>query len=156
PLGVAALRDGSILIADPADSRIRRVSPSGTITTVAGDGISGFSGDGGLATAAEISAPNGVAALPDGGVLIADTAHSRVRRGSPTGTITTVAGTGTRGFSGDGGQATMAQLNVPYAVGPTADGGLVIADTGNLRVRRVSASGVISTIAGTGTKGTSG
>jgi hypothetical protein len=156
PLGVAALPDGSILIADPADSRIRRVSPSGTITTVAGNGTSGFSGDGGPATAAAISAPNGVAALPDGGFLIADTGNSRIRRVSPSGTITTVAGTGTRGFSGDGGPATAAQLNVPYAVGPTADGGLVIADTGNLRVRRVSAAGVISTIAGTGVKGTSG
>src|SRR5262249_55989325 len=146
-LAVAALPDSSILIADPGNSRIRRVSPSGTITTVVGDGSFGFSGDGGPATAAQISAPNGGAAMPAGGFLIADTGNSRIRRVFPDGTITTVAGTTTAGFSGDGGQATSAQLDLPYGVAPTADGGFVIADTGNRRVRRVSATGVITTIA---------
>src|SRR5262245_28805833 len=156
PISVAAMPDGSFLIADPANTRIRRVSATGIITTVAGDGTFGFSGDGGPATAAQISAPNGVAALPDGGFLIADTGNSRIRRVSPAGTITTAAARGTAGLSGDGGSATAAQLNAPYSVAPTADGGFVIADTGNLPVRRVSAAGIITTIAGTGVRGSSG
>jgi hypothetical protein len=156
PIGVAAMPDGGFLIADPATSRIRRVSATGIITTVAGDGSFGFSGDDGPATAAQIWAPNGVAALPDGGFLIADTGNSRVRRVSPDGTITTVAGAGTAGLSGDGGPATAADLNVPYSVAAAADGGVLIADTGNRRVRRVSPAGVITTVAGTGVQGSTG
>jgi hypothetical protein len=156
PLGVAAMPDGSFLIADPATSRIRRVSATGIITTVAGNGTFGSSGDGGPATTAQISAPNGVAAMPDGGFLIADTGNSQIRRVSATGIITTVAGTSTPGFSGDGGPATGAQLNLPQSVAATADGGFLIGDKENARVRRVSATGIISTVAGTGVKGSSG
>jgi hypothetical protein len=155
PLGVAALPDGGFLIADAAAARVRRVSPSGIITTVAGTGTRGISGDGGPATAAEIYDPQGVATMPDGGFLIADGDYV-VRRVSPTGTISTVAGTGTPGFSGDGGPATAAQLTNPNAVAVTADGGFLIADSGNRRIRRVSPSGIISTVAGTGVQGSSG
>src|SRR5207248_223189 len=137
PFGVATTADGGFLIADQSNS-IRRVSPAGTITTVAGSGTSGFSGDGGPATAAQLNAPSGVAATADGGFLIADFNNNRIRRVSSAGTITTVAGSGTSGFSGDGGPATAAQLNFPRGVAATADGGFVIADTGNSRIRHVS------------------
>jgi len=97
----------------------------------------GVSGDGGPATSAELSSPFGVAVTADGGFLIADSGSQRVRKVSAAGTITTVAGTGTYGFSGDGGPATSAQLKPPYGVAETADGGFLIADTDNQRVRRV-------------------
>jgi fibronectin type III domain protein/NHL repeat-containing protein len=155
PLGVAVLSDGGFLIADAGAGRVRRVSPTGTITTVAGNGTRGFSGDGGPATAAEIFDPNGLAVMPDGGFLIADGDYV-VRRVFPDGTITTVAGTGTPGFSGDGGPATAAQLNLPYSVAVTADGGFLIGDEGNHRVRKVSATGIITTVAGTGVQGSTG
>ncbi|WP_051324754.1 NHL repeat-containing protein [Candidatus Solirubrobacter pratensis] len=153
PAGVAATVDGGFLIADEANHRVRRVSPGGTITTVAGT-TQGFSGDGGPASAAQLTAPAAVAATADGGFLIADQGNHRVRRVSPGGTITTVAGT-TQGFSGDGGPATAAQLDTPFGVAATADGGFLIADQGNHRVRRVSPGGTITTVAGT-TAGFSG
>jgi glucose/arabinose dehydrogenase len=158
PIGLTVMPDGGYLIADAGAARIRRVSPDGTITTVAGTGTPGYSGDGGAATAAQLFAPSGVAALPDGGYLIADTGNSRVRRVSSAGTITTVAGTGTPGFSGDGGPATAAQLgqNSPYTVAVTGDGGFLIGDEVNRRVRRVSPTGIITTVAGTGVQGSSG
>jgi hypothetical protein len=158
PIGVAALPDGGFLIAEPGASRIQRVSATGIISTVAGNGMFGFAGDGGPATAAELWAPTGVAALPGGGFLIADSGNSRVRRVSPNGTISTVAGTGRFGFSGDGGPATAAQLgqNSPSSVAVTPDGGFLITDTSNRRVRRVSPTGIISTVAGTGVQGSSG
>jgi hypothetical protein len=156
PTGVAATPDGGFLIADFTNERVRRVSPAGTITTVAGNGTRGVSGDGGSATAAALDDPTSVAALPDGGFLLTDTFTNRVRRVSPTGTITTVAGNGTSGFSGDGGPAADAELNDPFAVVATADGGFLIADAGNFRVRRVSPNGTITTEAGDGTFGFSG
>ncbi|MEA2466972.1 MAG: hypothetical protein QOJ57_1098 [Thermoleophilaceae bacterium] len=148
--------DGSYLIADVDNNRIRRVAADGTITTVAGTGAAGFSGDGGPATAAGIVDPSGVAYTADGGYLIADTTNQRVRKVAPDGTITTVAGTGTAGFSGDGGPATAAQLNAPVRVAVAADGSYLIADRSNHRVRRVAADGTITTVAGTGTAGFSG
>jgi hypothetical protein len=154
PRGVAATPDGGYLIADSDNHRIRRVSPTGTITTVAGGGTGGL-GDGGPATAAQLSFPDGVAVTPDGGYLIADTNNHRIRRVSPGGTITTVAGT-TQGFSGDGGSATEAQLNFPWAVAPSADGGFLVTDQGNSRVRRVSTGGTITTVAGNGASGYAG
>jgi hypothetical protein len=147
PTGVAVTPDGGYLIADQNNHRVRRVSSTGTITTVAGSTL-GMSGDGGPATAAQLAAPSGVAATPDGGFLIADQNNQRVRYVSPTGTITTVAGT-TVGLSGDGGPATAAQLSFPFGVAVTADGGFLITDRGNHRVRRVSPTGTITTVAGT-------
>src|SRR3954452_5002408 len=156
PVGVAEMADGGFLIADLDNARVRRVSAAGTITTVAGTGTAGFSGDGGAATAAKLNAPLAVAATADGGFLIADSGNRRVRRVSAAGTITTVAGTGTAGFSGDGGPATEAQLASVPALAVTPDGGFVIADAGNERVRRVTPAGTITTVAGTGTPGFSG
>src|SRR5262252_8393097 len=122
PTGVAVTPDGGYLIADASNARVRQVSPTGTITTVAGNGSYGFSGDGGPATAAGLRAPLGVTAMPDGGFLIADAGAADIRRVSPTGTITTVAGTGTPGFSGDGGPASAAQLYAPSGVAAMPDG----------------------------------
>jgi serine/threonine-protein kinase len=154
--GVAPTPDGGFVIADATDDLVRRVGPDGIITTIAGTGIAGYSGDGGLATTAKLNAPLHVVAKPDGSVLIADTLNNRVRLISPFGTITTIAGTGTAGYSGDGGQATSAQLDSPVGLALAADGSVVIADNDNDVVRRVAPDGVISTIAGTGTAGYSG
>jgi hypothetical protein len=156
PMGVAVQADGGVLIADSNNHRIRRVSPTGTITTVAGNGQEGFSGDGGPATNAELDLPVDVAATPDGGFLIADYLNDRIRRVSPSGTITTVAGTGAEGFSGDGGAATAARMGYPNGVSATADGGFLIADYEFNRVRRVSPSGTITTVAGSGGLGMGG
>jgi hypothetical protein len=157
PSGVAVRPDGSFLIADNDNNRIRQVSTTGVISTVAGSTTTdGFSGDGGPATDAQLNDPTRVSLTPDGGFLIADKDNHRVRRVSPGGVITTVAGTSSPGFSGDGGPATSAQLNTPNDVGATATGGFVIGELGNNRVRLVSPNGTISTIAGTGTAGFSG
>src|SRR5207302_379593 len=121
------------------------------IFTVAGTlTMSGSTGDGGPATAAKLNEPNGVAATADGGYLIADTSNHAIRQVSPTGTITTVAGTLTvSGSTGDGGPATAAKLFTPDGVAATADGGYLIADTSNQAIRRVSPAGTITTVAGT-------
>jgi glucose/arabinose dehydrogenase len=156
PRGVAARPDGELLIPDTENHRVRRVAPDGVITTVAGNGDAGLSGDGGPAVDARLSRPFGVAPLRDGGFLIADVQNDDIRRVWPNGTITTVAGTGTAGFSGDGGPATSAALDYPHAVAALPDGGFLIADTYNNRVRRVWPDGTITTIAGTGTAGFSG
>jgi flagellar hook assembly protein FlgD len=153
---VALAPDGSVLIADYANHRIRKISPAGTITTIAGTGTAGYSGDDGPATASRLNYPSGIAVAADGSVLIADRANHRIRKISPAGTITTIAGTGTAGFSGDGGPATAAQLNVPVGVAVTGDGSVLIADKANNRVRKMSPAGTISTLAGTGVAGISG
>jgi glucose/arabinose dehydrogenase len=145
--GVALLPDGGMVLADTSNHRIRRVAPNGTITTIAGTGTFGFSGDGGSATSAQIAAPRGIATLPDGSILFPDSGNHRVRRISPAGVITTVAGNGTQGASGDGGPALSAQLNLPFAVSPTGNSGFLIADAGNSRIRRVAADGTITTVA---------
>ena len=153
---VASLPDGSLLIADYKNNRIRKVSSTGAISTVAGTGTAGGAGDGGAATVAQLAAPVAVAPLPAGGFLIADSGNNRVRMVSPSGVITTVAGSGTAGSRGDGGTATRAQLNGPSDAEPTADGGFLVADYKNNRIRKVSNSGVITTVAGTGSGGFSG
>jgi hypothetical protein len=156
PAGVAVIPKGGFLIADNGNHRVRQVSRSGKITTVAGTGTVGSSGDGGPATGAQLDSPTGVAPLSGGAFLIADSRGNRVRRVSRSGKITTVAGTGTAGFSGDGGPATEAQLDSPTAAAASPRGGFLIADRHNLRIRRVSRSGKITTVAGTGTDGFSG
>ena len=148
PRGVTALPGGGYLIADTFNHRIRRVGPDGTITTIAGS-TQGFSGDGAGATKAQLSFPSDTAVLPGGGVLIADTGNDRIRRVAPDGTISTVAGT-SRGFGGDGGPATAAKLNQPRDVAIASDGAILIADTGNDRIRRVDPNGTMSTVAGVG------
>jgi NHL repeat len=128
----------------------------GVITRVAGTGTQGYRGDDGPATEAEFYNPLGVAVTADGGFLIADTNNHVVRKVSSAGVITRVAGTGTDGNSGDDGPATEAELSGPIGVAVTADGGFLIADSGNYVVRKVSSAGVITRVAGTGTPGNSG
>ena len=140
PAGVAVAADGSFLIADTGNNRVRRIAPAANITTVAGGGAA-TPGDGGAATDAALQAPARVAPLADGGFLIAQSSAHRVRRVQPAGTITTVAGTGIAGFSGDGGPATAAQVNSPFGVAVTPEGDYLIADTLNHRVRHVDAAG---------------
>jgi len=156
PRGAVALPDGGFLIADTGNDRVRRVGINGMITTVAGNGVDGFSGDGGPATAAQLSGPFGVAPMPDGGFLIVDISNERIRRVFPDGRIETVAGNGTKGFSGDGGSATAASLAYPHGVAALPGGGFLIADTYNNRIRMVDANGVITTIVGSGTEGFGG
>ena len=126
------------------------------ITTVAGTGVQGFTGDGGPATAAQLSIPFGVAPTADGGFLIVDVGNGRIRKVSAGGTITTVAGNGVDGYSGDGGPATAAQLMHPHNVVALADGSFLIADASNQRVRRVAANGIITTLIGDGSVAYSG
>src|SRR5438034_1187608 len=154
PAGLALDGAGNLFIADRDNQRIRRVDAgTGMITTVAGNGSGGFSGDGGPATAAGVPLPSGLALDGAGNLFIAELGDSRIRRvDAGTGTITTVAGTGTQGFSGDGGPATAAALSVPSDVGLDGAGNLFIADWGNHRLRRVDAgTGTITTGAGSGT-----
>ena len=124
--------------------------PAYTIQTVAG---SSLSGDGGPATAAELGQIQGIAADRLGNVFLSDTDNHRVRRVAPSGIITTIAGTGTPGFSGDGGPATAAQLNLPYGLATDLAGNVYVADLGNNRVRRIAPDGTIATVAGGGTAG---
>ncbi len=154
PHGVTALPGGGYLIADTLNNRIRKVNAAGVITTIAG-GAQGFSGDGGPATAAQLSLPSDTAVAADGSILIADAGNDRIRKISPAGTITTIAGT-TRGFGGDGGPATGAQLNLPRDVAVADDGSILIADTGNNRIRKIATDGTISTVAGGSGQGLAG
>jgi len=150
PSGVAVDAQGNLYIADTLNNRVRKVTPDGTITTVAGNGLSLYSGDGGAAVAAQLSGPQGLAVDAGGDLFIADTGNNVVRKVAANGTITTVAGNGTAGFSGDGGQAKAAQLNGPAGVAVDSNGNVFISDTANERVREVSADGVITTYAGNG------
>jgi trimeric autotransporter adhesin len=151
PRSVALYKDGNFLIA--AANKIHRVTAStGIITTVAGTGVLGDSGDGGLATAATLSGPQGVCLDTNGNIFIADTANNKIRKVTvSTGVITTVAGNGDPLFGGDDGAATSAGLNKPEDVAVDSSGNIFIADTANFRIRKVTAStGTITTIAGTG------
>ena len=156
PDAVAVGPHDQLYIADCLNARVRMVATSGTITTVAGDGVLGFSGDGGPATSAELKSPIALATDPGGDLYIVDSTNQRVRMVSAQGTITTIAGNGVAGFSGDGGQATSAELNYPRGAAVDAAGNLYVADRFNNRIRKITPDGRISTIAGTGTVGYSG
>ena len=158
PYALAVDSSDNIYIVDGTE-RIRMVTAStGIISTVAGDGTGGYSGDGGAATSAELDVPSGVAVDRSGNIYIGDRLNNRVRIvTASTGIISTVAGDGTEGYSGDGGAATSAELNWPVGVAVDSSGNIYIGDYSNSRIRMVTAStGVISTIAGDGTQGYSG
>ena len=159
PEGMAVDAVGNLYIADSSNLRIRKVNPDGIITTVAGNGTNSFSGDGGPATSASMQIISGVAVNRAGDLYIAGTFSHRIRKVSPDGIINTVAGNGQFRFAGDSGPATSASLNLRCCgVGVTVDaaGNLYIADGDNFRVRRVSPSGIITTVAGNGIRGFSG
>ena len=143
---VAVDSAGNVITAD--QSSVYRITPAGELTIVAGNGIVGFSGDGGNATAASLANPIGVPVDAAGNIYIADNANNRIRRVSPSGVIVTVAGDGDLFLSGDGGPATDASLVYPFAVAVDAAGNLYIADAN--RIRKVSLSGIINTVAGGG------
>ena len=156
PSDLALDANGNLFIADSGTHVIRKVTPGGSITTVAGNGQRGFQGDGGIATAASFYAPDGVAADNAGSLYIGDTSNQRVRRVDSSGKVTTIAGTGTAGFAGDGSSsAALAQLNFVRGVAVDQAGGVYIADTSNNRIRKIS-GGKINTIAGTGVAGYDG
>jgi uncharacterized protein (TIGR03437 family) len=153
PAGVAFDAAGNLYIAEFGNNCIRRVS-NGLITTIAGNGTGGYSGDNGPATSARLDGPVGVAIDTAGNLYIADTNNQRIRKVS-NGVITTVAGNGTAGFNGDSGAAISAQLNYPQGVAVDSSGNMYISDGRNERIRKVS-NGVITTVAGNGTPGYSG
>jgi sugar lactone lactonase YvrE len=146
PAGIAAADDGTLVVADTINQRVRRIAPSGRIATIAGTGDNGFSGDGGPATRARFNDPTAVALGSDGSIYVADTGNDRVRVIRPNGTIATFAGSGEQGFAGDGGPATAAQLNAPAGLVVDPFGNVYISDTGNNRVRMVH-DGTITTVA---------
>src|ERR1700722_18660899 len=152
PIAVAVDAHGNLYIADESDNRIRKVDPAGIISTYAGTGVPGYSGDRGPAAAAQLSFPTAIALDTAGNMYIADQGNFVVRRIAVDGTINTVAGNGNPNFAGDNGPATSAQLD-PVAVATDSHGNLYIADGGNYRIRKVDTNGTITTIAGNGNEG---
>ncbi|MEY2423459.1 MAG: trimeric autotransporter adhesin [Acidimicrobiaceae bacterium] len=157
PSGLAVDNSGNLLIADRWNQRIRKVDhATGVLSTVAGNGVAGFSGDGGAATAAQLNFPTGLVVDSSGNIYIADNKNHRIRRVTSSGTITTIAGTGTAAGTGDGGNATAATLNLPSDLAVRGSS-LYISDAGNNKIRRVDlTTSVITTFAGTGTAGYKG
>ncbi len=154
PYGLAFDSTGNLYIADAGDNLIREISVTGVISTAAGSGSEGYSGDGGAATSAELDTPTGVAVDASGNLYIADTLNNCIRKVSG-GTIATIAGTGVAGFSGDGGPAAAAQLDLPAAVAVDSAGHVYIADTNNNRIREIVGT-TINTVAGNGQQTYSG
>ena len=156
PRDVAADGAGNLYIADTSNHRIRKVDAVGYISTVAGSGERGYSGDGGPAIEAQLAWPSSTAADEAGNLYIADSYNHRIRKVDAEGNISTAAGIGTAGYGGDGGAAAAAQLNLPQGVAVDGAGNIYIADSHNNRIRKVDAAGNISTVAGTGWHGYSG
>jgi len=155
PTSVAVDKSGNVYIADNLNSRVRKVDTSGIITTIAGNGLTSFSGDGGPAVSAELDA-RGVTTDNEGNIYIADYNSARIRKINTDGIIHTIAGNGSLGYTGDGGQATAAELYYPTGVAVDKYGNVFIADLGENCVRSINNEGIISTIAGNGTVGNSG
>ncbi len=156
PSAVAVDAAGNVYIAEEGNHVVRKVDAAGTITTVAGNGSAGFSGDGGPARSAMLDAPGGLAVDGAGNLYIADSGSGRIRKVAAGGTITRVAGNGVQGFAGDGGPAVNAEFNYPRGLAVDGKGNLYIADAFNNRVRMVTAGGLIFTVAGDGEAGYAG
>ena len=156
PQGLALDSSGNLYIADPANNRIRKVSTNGTITTFAGTGKAGFSGDGGPATQAMLDYPQTIAFDSTGDLIIADRVNNRLRMVTPDGNITTIAGNGTAASTGNGGPALSASLNNPFVVATDSSGNIFVIETGGTTVREISSNGTISAIAGNGQLGFGG
>jgi len=149
PEGIAAADDGNLYITDSGNNRIRKLDVNGTVSTVVGTGTRGYGGDGGPAQLAVLADPRGIAVDRFGNIVVADTGNHRIRKVDRSGVISTIAGTGRQGFSGDGSSAAAADLNTPMGLAIDTEGNVFVADAGNDRVRRISPSGVIDTVAGT-------
>jgi NHL repeat/Secretion system C-terminal sorting domain len=156
PTNVTTDRSGNVYISDEFNHVIRKVNASGIVTTIVGTGMSGYTGDNGPATAAHISSIYQTSFDRSGNLYIADQVNHVIRKVDTFGIITTVAGNGTLGYSGDGGPATAANLNAPSGIVSDSIGNLFIGDRLNNAIRKVDTSGIISTIAGTGTSGYTG
>jgi len=158
PTAVATDAAGNLYFTDatPSCQCVRKIATNGIITRIAGNGIAGYSGDFGPATNASMNFPLGVAVDASGNVYVADAQNNAIRKIQPNGNIVPVAGNGSSGFSGDGGPATQAKLNLPSDVAVDVFGNVYVADSGNNRVRKIDGSGVITTVAGTGDSSFSG
>ncbi len=156
PIGLFADANGNIFIADVGNNRVRKIDASGIITSVAGNGVAGFGGDGAAATAAKLSSPSSIAVDRYGNLYIGDLNNNRIRKVSTSGIITTIAGNGTPGYLGDGGPAILAEINKPLGVAVDAVGNVMISDQFNHRIRKVDDTGGMSTVAGSGIAGFSG
>jgi uncharacterized protein (TIGR03437 family) len=156
PRGVCLDRAGTVYIVDTSNHRVLRVPSGGVAETAAGNGAPGDAGDGGPARLAQLNQPSGCTVDFTGNLYIADTASNRIRKVTPAGVISTVAGTGASGFSGDEGPATAARIAGPLGVAVDGGGTIFFSDTGNHRIRLVTTDGVIHTIAGQGSPGFSG
>ena len=143
--GLAVDETGNVYISATKQQRVWKVTPDGMLVCVAGNGKRGYAGDGGPALAAKLNRPTGIAIGRSGDLYIADTKNHRVRKVTPSGLITTVAGTGKKGFNGDGGPAVRARLRQPFGVAVDSRGNLFVADTYNWRIRKVAPDGVITT-----------
>lgn len=153
---IAITSDGSILIADFVDNRIRKLDPAGNMSTFAGTGQAGAGGDGSQARNAQLQNPFGLAVGPAGEVYISEFGGHRIRKVGIDGVILTIAGNGKAGFGGDGGSSLQAQLNGPRSLALDGKGNLFVADGNNRRIRRISPDGTITTIAGNGKNGWTG
>ncbi|MGN6264478.1 MAG: gliding motility-associated C-terminal domain-containing protein [Ginsengibacter sp.] len=154
--GIAFDQANNMYISDYGNNVVRKVDAAGIISTVAGNGTAGFSGDGGLATAAQLGSPYKVVFDSKGNMYIPDEGNSRIRKVTPAGIITTIAGDGNFGYSGDGGQATNAPLGYTWTIAIDNSDNIYAGDAGNYVVRKITPSGIISTYAGNGTYGNSG
>jgi sugar lactone lactonase YvrE len=156
PSGVAADRAGNFYVSDSENHRIRKITPAGVISTIAGTGIRGYSGDGGPATTAQMRVPGGIATDYAGNLYFADSYYHVIRKISTSGIITTIAGNGIHGYSGDGGDAKNALLNSPAGLMVDDADNIYFADAGNNVIRKITPTNQISTVAGNGTLGYSG
>ncbi len=156
PSGLVADRYGNVYFADPYNNAIRKISASGIMSTVAGDGTAGYSGDGGPASRSRLSAPVGMAIDQHGNIYFSDQNNAAIRKISFDGIITTIAGNGHDGYTGDGGRATDATMYIPSGIAVDNNGDVYFADSFNHVIRKISARGIITTVAGNGKEGYSG